>query len=92
MDEQLQQIFKLRPLQTNCIAYRSSTDDYRKIMKQTCVSELKNLVNVDMKIEQVQLKMPDENQIPRTSEEIKKSKADELLNEISVVEDGLMLL
>ncbi|XP_065371621.1 uncharacterized protein LOC135963622 [Calliphora vicina] len=92
MDEKLQQIFKIRPLQTNCIAYRSSTNEYRKMMKQTCVSELKNLVSVEMKIEQVHLKMPDEKQIPNISEELKKSKADCLLKECSLVEEGLMLL
>lgn len=43
-------------------------------MKQACVSELKNLVNVEMKIDQVQLKMPDEKQMPTILGDIKKSK------------------
>lgn len=61
-------------MQSNCIAYRSSTNEYRKMMKQACVSELKNLVNVEMKIDQVQLKMPDEKQMPTILGDIKKSK------------------
>ncbi|TMW50971.1 hypothetical protein DOY81_003972, partial [Sarcophaga bullata] len=91
-DQKLQQIFKIRPLQTNCIAYRSSTNEYRKMLKQTCVSELKNLVNVEMKIEQVQLKIPNEEEIPQIPSDIRTTKADYLLEECSRVEEGLRLL
>lgn len=71
LDQKLQQIFKIRPLQANCIAYRTSTKEYRKMVKQTCVAELKNLVNVEIKIEQVELKMPNEKEIPMVLSDIK---------------------
>lgn len=70
----MQQIFKIKPLQTTVIAFRT-TEEYRKMMKKTCVAEMKNLVNVEMSIEQVELKMPKEQQIPPIpTEEIRKTR------------------
>lgn len=74
LDEKLKQIFKLRPLQTECMEYRNFISEYKTMIKRTCESELKNLMTVEMKIDQINLKMPDEKLIPTFSGEIEGSK------------------
>lgn len=65
---------KIRPLQNTVITFRTSTTEYRKLVKNACLLELKNLVNVEMEIEQVQVKIPDEKQMPPMPSEIHKPK------------------
>ncbi|XP_039948303.1 uncharacterized protein LOC126767710 isoform X2 [Bactrocera neohumeralis] len=64
MDERLQQVFHLRPLQEETIAYRNNMKLYRTLMKQTCKAELQNLVNVEMNIADKEMKMPDPKTVP----------------------------
>ncbi|XP_073815848.1 uncharacterized protein [Musca autumnalis] len=92
MDEKLKDILKIRPLQNTVITYRTSTAEYRKLVKNACLSELKNLVNVEMEIEQVEVKIPDENKIPPMPSERRKPKVCELLKECSLVNEGINLL
>ncbi|XP_019893224.1 uncharacterized protein LOC109613133 [Musca domestica] len=92
MDDKLKNILKIRPLQNTVITFRTSTTEYRKLVKNACLSELKNLVNVEMEIEQVQVKIPDEKQMPPMPSEIHKPKIGALLKECSLVEEGINLL
>lgn len=64
-EERLQQIHQVRGIQANCVAYRSSTNEYRKMLKKACVDELRNLVNVEMSLEQVKVKAPKEDELPK---------------------------
>jgi len=46
MDESLQDIFRVRPLQESINAYRNVHDCYRRMLKESSISEMKNLVNL----------------------------------------------
>ncbi|XP_013118619.1 uncharacterized protein LOC106095797 [Stomoxys calcitrans] len=95
MDEKFQQILKIKPLQETVAAYRNSTADYyRKIVKRTCMAELKNLVNVEMTVEQVEPKLPSKELIPAipSAAELSRTKVDSLLKECQFVEEGMRLL
>ncbi|XP_075148243.1 kinetochore Mis12-Ndc80 network component 2 [Haematobia irritans] len=93
MDEKLQQILKIKPLQDTVIAYRNSTDEYRKMLKRTCRADLENLVNIEMSVESVEPVMPSDDKIPPLpSESLRKPKVSSLLKECRKVEEGIHLL
>ncbi|XP_017472061.1 PREDICTED: uncharacterized protein LOC108363270 [Rhagoletis zephyria] len=93
MDDRLQQLFHLRTLQDEAIAYRNNMSLYRTLMKQTCKAELENLVNVDIKIADTQLRIPDPKLIPPLPTNDKfSSKVDEVLEELEMTSIGMKLL
>ncbi|CAD6992443.1 uncharacterized protein LOC105665505 isoform X1 [Ceratitis capitata] len=94
MDERLQQIFHLRPLQEETIAYRNNVKLYRTLMKQTCKAELQNLVNVDMNIVETELKIPDPKLIPPVivNNNDLTPKIDSLIEEVKMTSIGMKLL
>lgn len=94
MDERLQQVFHLRPLQEETIAYRNNMKLYRTLMKQTCKAELENFVKVEMNIADKELKMPDPKTVPPvlTENEDLTPKIDALLEDIRTTSIGLDLL
>ncbi|XP_037894854.1 uncharacterized protein LOC119640722 isoform X1 [Glossina fuscipes] len=64
MDAEMQRMMKIRPLQEAVINYRATVSKYRTIMKKICVSESKSLINVEMTVDDVKLKLPDPQNIP----------------------------
>ncbi|XP_067619507.1 uncharacterized protein Kmn2 [Eurosta solidaginis] len=94
MDERLQQIFHLKPLQEETITYRSNMRMYKTLMKQTCRAELHNLVNVVMDVSCTEIKMVDQSQIPQFSEPRPDltPKIDTLREEIKMTSIGMKLL
>ncbi|XP_028899816.1 uncharacterized protein LOC114804687 isoform X2 [Zeugodacus cucurbitae] len=94
MDERLQQIFHLRPLQEETIAYRNNMKLYRTLMKNTCKAELQNLVNVEMNIADIEMKKPDPKRIPPVFSENEDltPKIDALLAEVKTASIGMKLL
>ncbi|XP_039948302.1 uncharacterized protein LOC126767710 isoform X1 [Bactrocera neohumeralis] len=94
MDERLQQVFHLRPLQEETIAYRNNMKLYRTLMKQTCKAELQNLVNVEMNIADKEMKMPDPKTVPPdfSENEDLTPKIDALLEDVRTTAIGMDLL
>ncbi|XP_019845867.2 uncharacterized protein LOC109579550 [Bactrocera dorsalis] len=94
MDERLQQVFRLRPLQEETIAYRNNMKLYRTLMKQICKAELQNLVNVEMNIADKEIKMPDPKTVPQdfSENEDLTPKIDALLEDVRTTAIGMDLL
>lgn len=64
LDDQLEEIFHMRPIIRDCLLYRTSIGEYRHMMKQAMTTEMKNLFNVEMVIDQIELKFPKIEQLP----------------------------
>ncbi|XP_053947212.1 uncharacterized protein LOC128855956 [Anastrepha ludens] len=94
MDERLQEIFHLRPLQDETIAYRNNIKLYQTLMKQTCKAELQNIVNVEMDIACTKLRMPDPKLVPPLSANCMDCtpKIESLLEETKMTSIGMKLL
>lgn len=68
IDDDLEQIFKIRPMIQDCLLYRASINEYQKMMKQAMMTEMKNLFNVEMIIDQIELKLLRKEQLPPITE------------------------
>lgn len=68
IDDDLEQIFKIRPMIQDCLLYRQSINEYQKMMKQAMMTEMKNLFNVEMIIDQIELKLLRKEQLPPITE------------------------
>lgn len=64
----MEQIFKIRPMIQDCLLYRQSINEYQKMMKQAMMTEMKNLFNVEMIIDQIELKLLRKEQLPPITE------------------------
>lgn len=54
----------MRPMIQDCLLYRASINEYRHMMKQAMTTEMKNLFNVEMIVDQIALKLPEKEQLP----------------------------
>lgn len=61
-------MMKIRPLQEALINYRATVSKYGTIMKKICISETSGLINVEMAVDDVKLKLPEPQKIPPLSD------------------------
>lgn len=57
-------MFQLRPMIQDCLLYRASISEYQRMMKQAMMTEMKNLFNVEMIVDQIELKLLRKDQLP----------------------------
>uniref|UniRef100_A0A1B0FNQ4 Uncharacterized protein n=1 Tax=Glossina morsitans morsitans TaxID=37546 RepID=A0A1B0FNQ4_GLOMM len=92
MDREIQQMMKIRPLQEALINYRATVSKYGTIMKKICISETSGLINVEMAVDDVKLKLPEPQKILPLSDLNTATNADYLRKQIVVAQKALELM